>query len=394
MAMKVLHLFEGFFAGGARILHSDVVRGLHGPHQQHAVLSIASSARREGTQQRMTDDGRYRALRSAGVAVHTLGRIAEGPAPAPSAFTADELELAAEAVAEADVVVSLKEQPLGLLLALRERGLMPSVPVAVALHRSDPEHAGAALGWLRDAAATGLVTATVSCAVSTAEAYAAAGVHAANETVIANGIDTRRFSPASRERRGQLRAGLGLPSEAPLVVYAARFDAMKDPELFIAAVARHAPTSRAHYILCGAGMDAENPALRELLRRAGLAGSNRVHTLGIRDDMPDLYRSADIVALTSAYGEASPLCLLEGAACGATPVTTDVGDAASAVRGFGAVTARDPDAIAATWTRVLRHRTWMRRAALAARPRLDRARMVEEYRAVIDALTAREELAA
>ncbi|MDQ1128364.1 glycosyltransferase [Microbacterium sp. SORGH_AS_0888] len=394
MTTRVLHLFEGFFAGGARILHTDVVRGLHSDRERHSVLSIAATARREGTVQRMTADPRYRALRAAGVDVRSLGRRAEGAPPAPEAFTADELELAAEIFAEADVVVSLKEQPLGLLLALHDRGLLPRVPVAVALHRSDPEHAGPALGWLRRAAAERLVTTTIACAESTADAYAAAGVRAASEAVIANGIDIRLFSPVSRSRRARLRIALGLPEDLPVIVYAARFDEMKDPELFVTAAARHASRNDAHYVLCGAGMDAANPALTRLLVDAGLRDDPRVHTWGIRDDMPDVYRVADIVALTSAYGEASPLCLREGAACGATPVTTDVGDAAREVRGFGAVTPRDPEAIAGTWERVLRHRTWMRRAALAARPRLDRARMLAEYRAVIDALTERLDLAA
>ncbi len=30
--LRVLSLYEGFFHGGARILHTDLVAGLHGPH--------------------------------------------------------------------------------------------------------------------------------------------------------------------------------------------------------------------------------------------------------------------------------------------------------------------------------------------------------------------------
>ncbi|MGH6656292.1 MAG: glycosyltransferase, partial [Actinocrinis sp.] len=38
--MRALSLYEGFFSGGARILHTDVLTGLHGRGQSHRVLSI------------------------------------------------------------------------------------------------------------------------------------------------------------------------------------------------------------------------------------------------------------------------------------------------------------------------------------------------------------------
>jgi glycosyltransferase involved in cell wall biosynthesis len=252
----VLSLYEGFFAGGARILHSDLVAGLHATReQQHGVLAIASAVRRESTRQPMQSDPRYRRLLRAGVAVETLGRESSGEVPEPSSFTDAELRVAADAVRRADLILSLKEQPVGLLLALQERGWMPQIPVATCLHRSDPLHSGPALGWLAEAARTGLVTATISCADSTSDAYARAGVHAAERYVIANGIDTQRFRPGTRGQVATTRCRLGIPSSAPVVVFAARFDAMKDPGLFLQAVAEHARRSPdAHYVLCGAGM--------------------------------------------------------------------------------------------------------------------------------------------
>ena len=121
---------------------------------------------------------------------------------APESFTDRQLEIAAEAVHSADLILSLKEQPLGILLALQARGLMSDIPVAACLHRSDPLHSGPALGWLTDAAATGLVTATISCADATDRAYARAGVTASRRYVIANGIDTDRFRPGTSRAAG------------------------------------------------------------------------------------------------------------------------------------------------------------------------------------------------
>ena len=51
----------GFFCGGARILHTGVVTGLHDrQHQQHSVLSIHEQVHREASTQRMGDDASYR----------------------------------------------------------------------------------------------------------------------------------------------------------------------------------------------------------------------------------------------------------------------------------------------------------------------------------------------
>ena len=393
---RVISLYEGFFAGGARILHSDVVAGLHaGGDQHHSVLAIASRTDREATVQRMEDDPRYHRLVGAGVRVSTLGRLGDGDPAGPDSFTDQQLRVAAEVVSSADLVLSLKEQPLGILLALRSRGMMPAIPVAACLHRSDPRHSGAALGWLTDAAATGLLTATVSCAEATDRAYAHAGVTAESRYVIANGIDTDRFRAAGRADRQATRRSLGIPPNAPVIAYAARFDAMKDPGLFLRALAVHSRQHPgAHYVLCGAGMSWENAAFRALAAECGVPPTAHIHALGIRQDMPSIYQIADVVALTSAFGEASPLCLIEGAACGATPVTTDVGDAAAQVEGIGVVTPRDAETIAEVWQFVLRNRGAFRRRALAARPRLGRQRMLTEYRAVTHDLLRREEVAA
>ncbi|WP_460774200.1 glycosyltransferase [Microbacterium sp. GXF7504] len=381
--LRVLNLYEGFFAGGARVLHTEVVAGLHGPTQQHRVLSLSNAAHREGTVQPMVRDHRYRRLVAAGVEVEAFDRTAGAEPPAPWSFTAEQLERAADAVAHADVVVVLKEQPVSLLLALGARGMLPDVPVVVCLHRSDPAHAGPALEWLRTAAGRGIVDAAVACAESTASAYGAVGALPGEWSVIPNGVDLGRFRPGRASERARIRRTLGIPDGVPVVLSAARFDPMKDPELFLRAVAAHTARSDAHYVLCGAGMERGNVALRELVARTG-ADAAPLHLLGIRDDMESLYRIADVVALTSAYGEASPLCLLEGAASGAVPVTTDVGDAAVRTAGFGLVTGRCPTQVAAMWDEVVAGRRRLRARTIASRPALDRRHMIEAYRAVLE----------
>ena len=399
--IRVLSLYEGFFAGGARILHTDVIAGLHGDNQhhgvpqQHSVLSIASAARRDASIQHLHQDPRYLRLTEAGVDVTTLGRVGGTDPLEPSTFTERQLRMASDAVRQADVILSLKEQPLGLLLALHERGLMPDIPVAACLHRSDPMHSGPALSWLNQAALTGMLTAEISCAQSTSDAYAPFLTPATGRFVIGNGIDTDRFRPGTDAEQAATRARFGIPATAPVVVFAARFDTMKDPGLFLRSAAlfsqQHPET---HFLVCGAGMTLQNEAFRALLAESGVTAATHLHALGIRDDMPSIYQIADIVALTSAFGEASPLCLLEGAASGATPVTTDVGDAAITVDGIGFVTPHDPARIAATWSGVLTGRSELRALSLAARPRFGRDRMISEYASAMEGLLERARVAA
>jgi glycosyltransferase involved in cell wall biosynthesis len=170
---------------------------------------------------------------------------------------------------------------------------------------------------------------------------------------------------------------------------------MKDPGLFLrSAVELAEKRPDTHFVVCGAGMTMANDAFRTLMAASGLGHSVNLHALDIRDDMPSIYQIADIVALTSAFGEASPLCLLEGAASGATPVTTDVGDSARSVDGIGFVTDHDPAHIAAAWEHALDHRSELRDRCIAARARFGRERMVGEYAAVVGGLLNRTRAAA
>jgi glycosyltransferase involved in cell wall biosynthesis len=386
----VLSVYEGFFSGGARILHTDVVLGLQEGGQYHRVLSLHGEVLREATRQAMENDACYRSLTSAGVEVESLGRafgLPGGLAADPALFTGPELAATARAMAGVDVILSLKEQPLALL---NQAGL-PRRPVVVSLHRSDPENQGAALGELKAAIADGTVVACVCCAESTRAAYEVAGIPAGLLHVIPNGVDLLRFRP-DPGRRAQLRAGLGIPDTAPVVVFAARYDAMKNVPLFLSAARdwlRREPGG--HVLMCGAGMTEGQSALRADIEAAfgdDLRLTERLHLLGVRRDMEHLYAAADVVALTSSWGEAAPLCLIEGMMCGAVPVTTDVGDSAAIVAGHGFVTPPDPDAIARAWSDAVAARPGLAPVLVRSRERFSRTRMIASYADLIDRVHA------
>jgi glycosyltransferase involved in cell wall biosynthesis len=393
--LRVLSVYEGFFSGGARILHSEVVLGLHGGAQQHSVLTVQGEMHREATRQRMEDDACYRSLTGAGIEVSALRRGAPAAETAPlggdtvsaiaepEPFSAPELAATARATAAADVVLSLKEQPLALL---NQAGL-PFRPVVVCLHRSDPENQGPALDALRAAVAAGRVRACVCCAESTRAAYVAAGIPAELMHVIPNGVDLLRFRP-DPARRFRRRAELGIALGAPTVVFAARYAGMKNVPLFLRSARqflRHEP--RGHVLMCGAGMTAANPGLRADIEEAfgdepWLAA--RMSLLGVRYDMEELYAAADVVSLTSSSGEAAPLCLIEGMMCGAVPVATDVGDCADLVAGHGLITPADPEVIAAAWSEAAARAAEFAPALALSRERFSRERMIAAYGTLIE----------
>jgi len=384
--LHVLSVYEGFFSGGARIVHSDVVLGLQEGDQQHRVLSLHGEVHREATRQRMEDDACYRSLTAAGVGVTSLGRVFPASGD-PATFTGPELADTARATADADVILSLKEQPLRLL---NQAGL-PRRPVVVCLHRSDPENQGAALDELKAAIADGRVVACVCCAESTRAAYEAAGIPAELLHVIPNGVDLLRFRPDAA-RRLALRTSLDIPASAPVVVFAARYDAMKNVPLFLRAAREWLGREPGGQVLmCGAGMTPSNPGLEGDIEAAfgpQRSLADRVHLLGVRHDMESVYAGADVVALTSSWGEAAPLCLVEGMMCGAVPVATDVGDSAAIVAGHGFVTPPDPAAIAQAWTEAAAARADLAPALAASRERFSRTRMIAAYAALLDRVAA------
>jgi glycosyltransferase involved in cell wall biosynthesis len=384
--LRVLSIYEGFFAGGARALHSSVVAGLHASGSQvHSVLSIHREIRRETLVQRMDVDARYRHLRAAGVSVTSLGRDGDRRAD-PSAFSATELATASLHASRADVILSLKEQPLHLI----NHTDFPRRPVIVCLHRSDPGAQGPALAELKAAVADGRVAACICCAESTKVAYQAAGIPAGLLHVIPNGVDLERFRRPSTRTVHQLRRSLGIPGSATVVTLAARFDPMKNVPLFLRAGRAFLEQEPAGQLLiCGAGISMDNTELvanidTEFADKPALL--RRLHLLGLRHDMESVYAVTDVVALTSSTGEAAPLCLIEGMMCGAIPVATDIGDCAAIVAGHGLITPPDPAAIVDGWTEAIRRRAEFAPAIAASRPRFSHTKMIASYSALIERL--------
>ncbi|WP_048910763.1 glycosyltransferase family 4 protein [Streptomyces sp. NRRL WC-3744] len=252
----------------------------------------------------------------------------------------------------------------GLAARLAVRGRVPTVfqPHAWSFEAVGGVTAALALRWERWGARWADRVVCVSEAERTTGLRA--GVRAAY-TVIPNGIDTTRFSPAppsgtapgrstapSPAPRAAEELPLGSPAPGdegrPLVVCVGRLCRQKGQDVLLRAweeVVGVLP--RARLVLVGDGPD------REALRRQA---PSSVHFTGAVPDPVPWYRAADLVVLPSRW-EGMALAPLEALGCGTPVVVTDVDGARESLPPALAerclVPPQDPTALAGAVTGLL-----------------------------------------
>jgi len=150
-------------------------------------------------------------------------------------------------------------------------------------------------------------------------------------TVVHNGVDLDRFSPADRDGSalGSL-AGLAVaPGGTFQVGLVATYADWKGHEAFLHALARTDPEIRG-YIVGGpvyttSGSQVTLARLRELAGQLGLA--DRVGFIPFQDDPADVYRMLDVVVHASTRREPFGLTVVEAMACGRAVVVAADGGA-------------------------------------------------------------------
>lgn len=176
------------------------------------------------------------------------------------------------------------------------------------------------------------------CSQVAKEIHISAGYDEEKIVVIPNGFDLTRFKPGA-DARISVRSELGLRKDTPLVGLIARFDPQKNHTgFFEAATQVRQSLPDAHFLLAGAGVEDNNPAICGAIQQSGVGGNTRL--LGRREDIPRLMAALDVLASTS-FGEAFPNVLGETMACGVPCVVTDVGDSAEIVGETGRVVAAE-----------------------------------------------------
>jgi glycosyltransferase involved in cell wall biosynthesis len=163
--------------------------------------------------------------------------------------------------------------------------------------------------------------------------------------IIGNGVDADLFKP-DPAARAEVRAELGVEDGMPLIGMVARFHPVKDFATFFAAVRQVSGTHPdARFLLCGQGMERDNPALTRMIRAHGLEGS--VLRIGFREDIERVFAALDVHVLSS-KSEAFGNVLLEAMAAGVPCVATDVGESRFVVDDTGRLVPRcNPGALAA-----------------------------------------------
>lgn len=378
MPIKVLSLYDGLFVGGSRIVHTDIITGLQKDFQQnHAVLSLTNRVTRENTTQYANETDSWKFLEDSGIKVQALDRDNDTP------WTAENLIRLEDTIEQADIILSLKEQPLLDLDLIRW-----NKPLIVSIHRSDPDSQGDGLYSLLRNIQGNKIHKVISCGHSARKSYIQAGIPSKLIETVENGIDLNKFQENS-EKRQTVRDSIGASETVPVIMIAARFDEVKDIPLFMESAGcflKHNPF--AAFIVCGTGMTRDNQKFQELLDKyIPVSLQSRIFDKGIVNTA-DYYPAADIVSLTSIV-EASPLCILEGMATGCIPVVTDAGDSASMVKGLGIVTSRVASEIAESWAVAYAERDKRLPKILERRNSFSDKKMIARYAGIIGGVDGR-----
>ncbi len=135
-------------------------------------------------------------------------------------------------------------------------------------------------------------------------------------SVIPNGVNLERFSPMPDDRADTRRA-LGIPADAPLLLFVGHEFERKGLAFVLEALALLGPEVR--LVVVGAG---NVESFSRVARERAVDG--RVVFTGPRRDLPQLYRAADAFVFPTFY-EAFPLVCMEAMACGLPLFGTRVG---------------------------------------------------------------------
>ena len=237
-------------------------------------------------------------------------------------------------------------------------GFLVKVPVVWAIHNSTTDSQHTRKRTIFIVRLCGLFSRfipqkIISCSEKARQIHVEVGYVSDKFVILPNGFDLSDYKP-DLDAANALRLQLGIEPATLLIGMVARYNPQKDHINFIrAARIFHQISPQTQFILCGEGLTWENLPISAEIDAADLR--SHFHLLGRRDDMPSVFSALNLHALSSAYGEAFPNVLGEAMACGVPCVATDVGDSSFLIGDTGMVVpAKDPQALADAWDRLLR----------------------------------------
>lgn len=138
---------------------------------------------------------------------------------------------------------------------------------------------------------------------------------------LSNGIDLSRF--AKGKANPDIYEEYNIPKTKPIVLYVGRVDPEKSLDILMSAfIKAHEKVPDAHLVVVGDGT--ARPKLEAQIKKAGL--DKNAHFLGrvIGDNLPQLYRTGTVFAITSKT-ETQSIVLMEAMASGLPCVAVDAG---------------------------------------------------------------------
>ena len=207
---------------------------------------------------------------------------------------------------------------------------------------------------------------------------------------IPNGINLTRFSPDNARARAAMRRSLGIEEGIPLVLFVGSQFRLKGLEFAIRALAEM--KTEAHLLVVG--HDSAN-GFRNLAGELGVA--ERVHFVGARKDLPEIYPAADAFVFPSLY-ETFALVCIEAMASGLPVLATRVGGIEDYLRDEenGLFIKREADDIARKLDRVLTDadlRARMKKQGLATAANYSWEKIAQQYLRLFDQLMMEREAA-
>ncbi len=269
----------------------------------------------------------------------------------------------------------LPNGPIAALAARRFR-----LPLVISLHGSDiylPERHP----WLRGICRWTLrrAAAITACSGDLARRSIALGAPTDRLQVIPYGVDQETFRPASPQERERVRAELGLPADAPLLLAVGRLVRKKGFEVLIRALpAILREAGPVHLLLVGQGDLWEE--LQTLARQEGVAEYLHMPGTVERDRLPALFGSSDILVVPSVHDEKGnvdglPNVVLEGMGAGRAIVASEIAGIPQVIHHEKTgllVPEKDPPALARAVVRLLYDRDLRERLGQEARRRVER----------------------
>jgi len=165
------------------------------------------------------------------------------------------------------------------------------------------------------------------------------GVSRERIEVIYNGVDHRTFNPQARASLGrEARARWGLPSRAPVIVFAGNDWKRKGLFTLLKAMDRRdSGSSECRLLVAGRGSP------RKIERMCSPHLRSRIHLPGAVREIQKVYAAGDLLVLPTRYDPFSNVCL-EAMACGLPVITTAANGAAELVReGVNGYVQQEPD---------------------------------------------------